>query len=365
MNDQDYMRMALALAAKGTGYVSPNPMVGAVVVKDGQVVGQGYHQAVGQAHAEVNALADAGAKAVGATLYVTLEPCNHFGRTPPCTHKIIEVGIQRVVVAMDDPNPDVCGGGNEYLRSQSLTVSSGVCQAQALRLNEAFVKYSRTKQPFVVLKTAATLDGRIATRTGDARWVTGAKARGMVHQMRHALDAIMVGVGTVLADDPQLTARLEGKAAVDPIRVVLDTQLRMPATARMLQQASKAPTYLVCGPQATPAARKRVTQKGARILEVPVKNGRIDLQALMEALGRMQITSLLIEGGGLVAGAALTAGIVDKIAFFYAPKILGGDDGVPVCAGCGPRLMRDALNIKEITLERVGEDMLVQGYLFN
>jgi diaminohydroxyphosphoribosylaminopyrimidine deaminase / 5-amino-6-(5-phosphoribosylamino)uracil reductase len=208
MNDDDYMAMALELAALGAGHVSPNPMVGAVVVKDGQVVGKGYHQAVGGPHAEVHALDAAGAKASGATLYVTLEPCNHYGRTPPCTHKILNAGIKRVVVAMADPNPDVTGGGNHYLQARGIELTCGVQEKAAKRLNESFVKFIRVKRPFVTLKMAATLDGRIATRTGDARWVTGEAARHRVHLMRHAVDAILVGVGTIAADNPQLTTRL-------------------------------------------------------------------------------------------------------------------------------------------------------------
>jgi diaminohydroxyphosphoribosylaminopyrimidine deaminase / 5-amino-6-(5-phosphoribosylamino)uracil reductase len=361
--DTDYMRMALELAAQGAGRVSPNPMVGAVLVKDQRVVGRGYHQAVGSAHAEVNAINDAGDQARGATLYVTLEPCNHQGRTPPCTHKIIEAGIARVVVAMADPNPDVTGGGNAYLRARGIDVVCGVCADEAHRLNEIFVKYIRTKHPFVVLKMAATLDGRIATRTGDARWVTGPAARARVHILRHAMDAIMVGVGTVLSDDPQLTARLEEGGGVDPIRIVLDTHLRMPATARMLCQDSPAETWVVCGSQAARDKRTRLTDHGARILEAPLQAGRIDLKALVGLLGAREVTSVLIEGGAQVAASALQAGIVDKVMFFYAPKILGGDDGIPMCKGPGPDKMSASRPLHRTTVSRVGEDFLIEGYL--
>jgi diaminohydroxyphosphoribosylaminopyrimidine deaminase / 5-amino-6-(5-phosphoribosylamino)uracil reductase len=363
MNDSDCMAMALALAARGAGHVSPNPMVGAVVVKDDQVVGQGYHQAIGGPHAEVNAIDDAGDRADGATLYVTLEPCHHHGRTPPCTEKIVAAGIRRVVVAMADPNPDVRGGGNDFLQSQGIEVLTGVKASEARRLNESFIKFVTTKEPFVVLKLAATLDGRIATRTGDARWVTGEAARNQVHQLRHALDAIMVGIGTVKSDDPQLTARPAGQKGVDPIRLVLDTRLSMSKRAQMLNQASNAPTYVVCGPEASEMDRRRLTAAGARILETSIRKGHIDLNALMRQLGQMGITSLLIEGGAQVAGSALAADIVDKVIIFYAPKLLGGEDGIPLFRGQGAAHMKDALTIQDMTVEMVEEDFMVQGYI--
>ena len=357
------MRRALALAAQGAGRVSPNPLVGAVVVRGGHIVGEGYHQAVGGPHAEVHAIEAAGEAAQGATLYVTLEPCNHHGRTPPCTRKILSAGITRVVSAMTDPNPDVAGGGHAVLTARGIAVHCGLCEHEARRLNESFIKYVRTRRPFVVLKLAATLDGRIATRTGDARWVTGPAARERVHRLRHALDAIMVGAGTVAADDPQLTARLPEGGSVDPVRIVLDTRLRMAVSARMLHQASAAATYIVCGPAADEADRRRLEAAGARILEMPLKAGGIDLGALMERLGAMGLTSLLIEGGARVAGSALAAGIVDKIVFHYAPKILGGDDGWPMLRGAGAAVMQEALALSDVVVERLGDDIAVEGYI--
>ncbi|MCP4746416.1 MAG: bifunctional diaminohydroxyphosphoribosylaminopyrimidine deaminase/5-amino-6-(5-phosphoribosylamino)uracil reductase RibD [Desulfobacteraceae bacterium] len=362
MNDANYMRMALDLAAKGAGYVSPNPMVGAVVVNDDRVVGRGWHQEAGKAHAEVNALDDAAALAAGATLYVTLEPCNHHGRTPACTEKILKSGIKRVVTAMADPNPDVRGGGNSMLRENGVVVSNGVCEKEARKLNEAFIKFVKTKKPFVVLKLAATLDGRIATRTGDARWVTGPAARAQVHHLRHVLDAIMVGRGTVATDDPQLTARLENGLGKDPVRFVLDTRLRTSEHAKLLQQQSEVPTYLIHGPCDNRQVMERLAGKGARFLEAAVRQGRIDLEVLMAQLGKMNITSLLIEGGAGVAGSALSAGIVDKVIFFYAPKIVGGDDGIPMIKGRGVTLMQDALTLGQIMVQRVGDDIMVEGY---
>jgi diaminohydroxyphosphoribosylaminopyrimidine deaminase/5-amino-6-(5-phosphoribosylamino)uracil reductase len=362
MNDEDYMDKALALAARGAGHVAPNPMVGAVVVRDGQVVGEGFHQALGGAHAEVNAIDAAGERAAGATLYVTLEPCNHFGRTPPCTEKVLAAGIRRVVVAMADPNPDVRGGGNALLQARGIEVRCGVREAQARRLNESFIKFAATKRPFVVLKMAATLDGRIAASTGDARWVTGEAARAHVHRLRHAMDAILVGVGTVKADDPELTARLPEGPGKDPIRLVLDTRLSMSKRAKVLTQASTAPTYVVCGPEASDVDRRRLSANGARILDAAVRKGRIDLAALVGQLGKMGITSLLIEGGAQVAASALAADIVDKVVLFYAPKLLGGDDGTPMFRGQGAAWMKDALTLRDLTVERVGEDILVVGY---
>jgi diaminohydroxyphosphoribosylaminopyrimidine deaminase/5-amino-6-(5-phosphoribosylamino)uracil reductase len=242
-------------------------------------------------------------------------------------------------------------------------VICGVCEQAAIGINEYFIKYMRTKRPFVVLKMAATLDGRIATRTGDARWVTGPEARGFVHQLRHAVDAIMVGVGTVVADDPELTTRLDKGRGVDPARVVLDTRLSISSGARMLNQQSCAQTIIVCGPDAAKADKMRLEDKGASVMEVPLKHGRIDMSILMERLGRRGITSVLIEGGSLVAGAALKAGVVDKVHFFYALKILGGDDGIPMCAGQGPDKMAACMPLTGAHVNRMGDDIIVTGYL--
>lgn len=363
MNDHDYMIRALEQAEKGRGWTSPNPMVGAVVVRDGKIVGRGYHQRAGGPHAEVNAIDDAGDLARGATIYVTLEPCNHVGRTPPCTHKILDAGIRRVVVAMDDPNPGVKGGGNRHLMERGIEVTRGICEEQARTLNEAFSTWITTGRPFVVVKCAATLDGRIATRSGDSRWVTGPAARAFVHRVRHWVDGIMVGVDTVRADDPSLTTRIDGENGSDPTRIILDTHLKMPLSAKMLTQASDAPTWIVCAPDAPADRRSALENAGARIIPAPLKNTRIDLAALMDQLGGMNITSLLIEGGGRVIGSALAAGIVDKVCFFYAPKILGGDDGVPMCRGAGPESMQESIPIHDLSVSRFDADVLLQGYL--
>ncbi|MFZ5564691.1 MAG: bifunctional diaminohydroxyphosphoribosylaminopyrimidine deaminase/5-amino-6-(5-phosphoribosylamino)uracil reductase RibD [Thermodesulfobacteriota bacterium] len=362
MDDHYFMRMALGLAERGRGFTSPNPIVGAVVVRDGRVVGKGFHAAAGKAHAEVAAIDDAGELARGADLYVTLEPCNHTGRTPPCTRKICDAGIARVVVAMRDPNPHVAGGGIEYLQANGTAVTVGVCESEAKKQLEWFSKYIITGRPFVTVKCAMTLDGRIATRAGDSRWVSGEASRAFVHKLRHASDAILVGVGTVNADNPRLTARIEGTRTKDPMRVVLDTHLSIREDAALFGLDSSAGTMMVVGPDHDVAKRDRLKAK-ARFLDAGLADGRIDLDRLMEDLGKAGVTSLLIEGGARVIGSAFAAGIVDKVCFFYAPKILGGDDGVPVCAGAGPERMADALPVRDISVLRFGDDIMIEGYM--
>ena len=363
MDDTHFMNMALDLAQKGQGYTSPNPMVGAVVVNNGQVVGKGYHKAIGQAHAEVNALDAAGDLAKGATLYVTLEPCNHTGRTPPCTEKILSAGIQRVVVAAEDVNPSVKGGGVAHLRKHGVEVTTGVCKKQASRLNEVFEKYTQTGRPFVILKYAATLDGRIATKTGDSKWISGEESRAFVHRLRHNVDAIMVGVGTVKKDDPNLTTRIPGAAGVDPKRIILDTYLSIPESSRVLHLDSHAGTIIVTGDEISEEKKERLAGKDIQVLESDTNAGLIDLDSLMDTLGRLEVASILIEGGSRVIASALAQGIVDKVILFFAPKLLGGDDGIPVCRGPGPSLMRDSIPLKRITVDRFGDDVMIQGYI--
>lgn len=366
MDDAQYMKMALDLAEKGWGYTSPNPMVGAVVVKGGTVIGKGFHEAVGGPHAEVNAIEDAGGHARGADLYVTLEPCNHTGRTPPCTEKILSAGIRRVFVAMDDPNPQVTGGGSYYLRSRGIPVTTAILEQEALRLNEIFVKYARTRRPFVMLKCAATLDGRIATRTGDARWVTGEASRAYVHHLRHGVDGIMVGIGTVLADNPSLTTRLADANGLDPTRIILDSRLSIPEDAKMLTIPSSAGTVIAAGESAPAAKERRLAEKGVTVLRLPrAADGGIDIEVLMDRLGGMGVTSVLVEGGSQVMASTLKSGVADKIMFFYAPKILGGDDGFPICRGEAPAMMRDCIPIKEMAVHRFGEDIMIEGYVDN
>ena len=363
MDDKAFMEMALDLAEKGRGFTSPNPMVGAVVVKDGIVVGSGYHEAVGKAHAEVNAIKDAGNLAKEATLFVTLEPCNHHGRTPPCTDKIKDAGISRVVVAMKDPNPDVKGSGIDYFKKRGIDISSGLYEDIAKRLNEAYIKYVQTKRPFVIIKCAATLDGRIATRTGDSKWVSGKESRAFVHRLRHAVDAIMVGIDTVKKDNPRLTTRLDGMKGSDPIRIILDTHLSISEDAKILHIDSDSDTIIATGESASKDQKAAIEKKGVWILQSSFKDGLIDLDILIESLGDLGITSLLIEGGSRVIASSLAARIVDKVIFFYAPRILGGDDGVPICAGTGPELMSESIPLKDISVRQFGDDVMIEGYI--
>lgn len=365
MDDRHYMEMALSLAKQGKGFTSPNPMVGAVVVNEGKIVGKGYHEYCGGPHAEVNAINDAGADAVGATLYVTLEPCNHTGKTPPCTQKILDSGIRKVVMAMKDPN-ELASGGSDFLRSQGIEVQSGVCKEESEQLNEIFIKYARTKRPFVIVKYASTLDGRIATSTGDSKWISGPVSRAFVHEIRHQVDGILVGIETVLADDPSLTTRRESGPGNDPRRIILDSNLRFPENAKMLRLNSDSDTIVVCGDQRGEGyadKKKRLEQQGVTVIETPLEEGRIDLDTLVDTLGDLGISSILVEGGSRVIASALNAGIVDKMYMFYAPKLLGGDDGIPVCRGKGPLMMKDCIRLKSMQTRSSGDDILVEAYV--
>ncbi len=364
MTDHEYMQQALSLALRAKGFTSPNPCVGAVVVKNGIIAGKGFHRAAGSAHAEVAALDDAGVNAMDATLYVTLEPCNHFGKTPPCTHKILNAGIKKVVVGCLDPNPDVCGGGIRYLKDKGINVVSGVLEKEAKDLIEEFSWYvQHDKRPFVILKCAATLDGRIATSTGDSKWITNEKSRNHVHKIRHEVDAVLVGSGTLHADNPSLTSRIKGVQTKDPLRIVLDTHLSIKEDANLITGESIDKTIIVIGPDVSKEKKSMLAEKGVQIIEIPLKEGRLDLNELMIKLGQMSILSLLIEGGSRVAGSALNEGIVNKVLFFLAPKILGGSDGIPIFQGKGPLLIKDAFNLNHVMVTQFDDDILIKGYL--
>ncbi|HAY22425.1 MAG TPA: bifunctional diaminohydroxyphosphoribosylaminopyrimidine deaminase/5-amino-6-(5-phosphoribosylamino)uracil reductase RibD [Desulfobacterales bacterium] len=361
--DQRYMALALKLAARGVGCTSPNPMVGAVVVRDGYIVGRGYHRRYGGPHAEVEALRQAGSQADGATLYVTLEPCNHYGQTPPCTEAILAAGIRRVVIANSDPNPHVAGGGAAYLQSKGLLVQSGLLAKAGSRLNEAFFKAMTTGQPFVIAKAAASLDGKIATRTNDSQWITGAPARTWVHRLRHQVDAILVGVGTVMADDPQLTTRLPKGQGKDPIRLVLDSRLRLPLNAKVLTQISAAPTWMVCTPSAPSEKITAIQELGAEVIITPAIENRVELRTLLKILGERRIQSLLVEGGAEVQGAFFDAGLVDKFHLFLAPKFIGGRQAPGILGGLGASRLAEAQLVHDLSIRRIGEDILISGYL--
>ena len=362
MNHEIYMKQALALAEKGVGYTSPNPMVGAVVVKNDKIVGKGYHHACGEPHAEVNAINDAGDQAKGATIYVSLEPCNHTGKTPPCTHAILEAGITQVVMAMSDPNPNVAGKGGQFLKDKGVAVISGICEKEAKQLNQAFCKYIQTGKPFVTMKYAATMDGRIATQSGNARWISNEKSRHYVHQMRHANDAILVGIGTVKNDNPSLTTRLPEKNGKDPVRIIVDTHLHISPDAKVLTQDSKTETIIACSEDASNNRGHIYQQKQVKVLPIALKNKHVDLDRLMTTLGQMNITSVLIEGGSRIHSSAIQAGIVDQVCCFIAPKILGGD-GYPVCQGDAPLEMKNAVSVKNVRIERFDDDIMIQGLL--
>ncbi len=361
VQDEHFMRRALRLAWKGRGRTSPNPLVGAVVVRDGHIVGEGYHQKLGGPHAEVHALRRAGASAQGATLYVTLEPCNHHGRTPPCTEAVLKAGIARVVIGMADPNPKVTGGGAERLRQAGLAVTMGVLEKECRALNQPFIKWVTRGRPYVTLKCAATLDGRMATRTGDSRWVTGEKSRGLVHQLRATLDAVLVGIGTALADDPLLTARLKSKPCRQPLRIVLDTQCRLPLASQLVQTAPQVPVLVACGENAPKVAQERLTDHGVQVVPLPTTSTGVDLGAFLDELGKRSITSVLVEGGARLHGTFLDQGLADDFCFFFAPKILGNGSSVPMFQGKSRLFMREAVPLYDCHMQRVDTDFLIRG----
>jgi diaminohydroxyphosphoribosylaminopyrimidine deaminase/5-amino-6-(5-phosphoribosylamino)uracil reductase len=337
-------------------------MVGAVVVRQGEIVGEGYHRRAGMAHAEVNALLDAGDRARGADLYVTLEPCNHHGRTPPCSRAVLESGIARVFVGMNDPNPRVVGGGSQFLRSQGVSVVEGVLEDECRRLNQAFIKHATTGRPYVVLKAAATLDGRMATRTGDSRWVTNEHSRRFVHQLRCDLDAILVGSRTALADDPQLTARLPGKPRCrQPVRIVLDSRLVLPLGSTLLKTVETAPLWVACSEKAPEEREEALLRAGASVIRLPWDHGGVRLGSLLDELGKRQISSLLVEGGARTLGSFIQDGLADAFFFFYAPKILGDDAAVPLAAGRSVDVMAEAKPAYDVRVRRFVGDVMLHG----
>jgi diaminohydroxyphosphoribosylaminopyrimidine deaminase/5-amino-6-(5-phosphoribosylamino)uracil reductase len=355
MDDAAYMRRALKLASRARGLTRPNPMVGAVLVKKGEILAEDYHRKAGMPHAEALVLGRAGKKAAGATLYVTLEPCCHTGkRTPPCGRAIVEAGVRRVVAAMRDPNPQVSGRGFLELERAGMTVVAGVLESEATRLNEAYVKFMTRNRPFVILKTAMTLDGKIATRSGQSKWITGERARRLVHRLRSSVDAVMTAVGTARADDPQLTARIRG--GTNPRRVLIDPELRTPPGARIFKTPPE--TILVT------SRRGEETEKLAKSgINLIFFNKQLELDWLMERLAAMGIMSLLIEGGSSLNAHALNEGIVDKVIFFVAPKIIGGKDSYPAVGGNESRSLEEALMIRDMKTRRVGEDIVIEGYV--
>ncbi|MCX5718054.1 MAG: bifunctional diaminohydroxyphosphoribosylaminopyrimidine deaminase/5-amino-6-(5-phosphoribosylamino)uracil reductase RibD [Nitrospirae bacterium] len=376
MNNISIMKRVLRLAGKASGMTSPNPMVGAVLVKNGKIIAEDYHRKPGTSHAEALVIDNAGEKAKGATLYVNLEPCCHTDkRTPPCTKAIIKAGVKKVFIGMKDPNPKVSGKGIAELRGAGINVVSGVLEEDSMKLNEAYAKYTMTKKPFVILKVAMTLDGKIATPEGESKWITGEKARELVHKTRGSVDAVMTAIGTIKADDPQLTARVlapasrlrrqgsKGSSIKNPIRIVIDPELEIPIDAKILNTPPE--TVIIAKRSQKSEVRSQklsaLSNKGVKIIDYDGE--RVDLSWLMKKLGEMGITSLLLEGGSSLNSHALEYGIVDKVMFFIAPKIIGGKESFPSVGGKTFRKLSEAHQLKNITLKRIGEDILIEGYI--
>lgn len=358
MNDSDYMRRAIFLAKKAEGFTSPNPLVGAVIVKDSRIIGEGYHRKYGELHAERDALRSCTESPKGADIYVTLEPCCHYGKQPPCTEAIIEAGIKRVVVGSRDPNPLVHGKGNEMLQSHGITVETDFLREECDAMNYVFFHYITTKTPYVVMKYAMTMDGKIAAYTGDSKWVTGTEARKRVHEDRHRYSAIMAGVGTVLADDPSLTCRLEGKKS--PVRIICDSKLRTPLSSTVVETANEVRTVIATTCTDT-SRHEPYINKGCEIITVNERDGHTDLRELMKKLGEKKIDSVLLEGGGTLNWSAVSQGIINRVQTYIAPKIIGGEGALSPVRGAGYERMNQALKLSHRSIEKLGEDYLIES----
>lgn len=358
MQDEFYMRRALELAGKGAGHVNPNPMVGAVIVKDGKIIGEGYHQKYGELHAERNALRNCKESPEGADLYVTLEPCCHYGKTPPCTDAIIENKIRRVIVGSLDSNPLVAGKGIQILKEAGIQVTEGVLQKECNELNRIFFHFMKTGRPYVMMKYAMTLDGKIAAYTGASKWITGEAARQKVQEDRGRFMAIMAGIGTVLADDPLLTCRLEGKKS--PVRIICDTNLRIPLESALVRTAREVPVIVATASLDT-EKKKALMETGCEIWDLPAKEDGIDLQVLMQRLGERKIDSVLLEGGGALNYAALKNGVVNRVQAYIAPKLFGGAQAKTPVEGKGVDSPQEAFRVDNQEITMIGEDILIEG----
>ncbi|NDL66619.1 bifunctional diaminohydroxyphosphoribosylaminopyrimidine deaminase/5-amino-6-(5-phosphoribosylamino)uracil reductase RibD [Anaerotalea alkaliphila] len=357
----EHMRMALELAAKGAGHTNPNPLVGAVIVKDGRVIGRGYHKRYGGPHAEVEAFASATEDVEGATMYVTLEPCSHYGKTPPCAQAIVAQGIARVVVAMEDPNPLVAGKGLQILKDNGIQVEVGVLEEEARKLNRIFLKYISSKMPYCILKTAMTLDGKIATATGDSKWITNEASRAHVHELRHRVSAIMAGIGTVLADDPSLTTRLDVPEPSHPHRIIVDTCGRIPLDAQVLQDTPGSRRILATTAKAPIKKREQLAALGVEVVVVPEKDGQVDLPHLFAWLGEEKIDSILLEGGGNLNFSVLKEGLVDRVVAFVAPLLLGGRDAKTPVEGAGFPHVREGIRLDDMEVHPSGGDLRIEA----
>ncbi len=352
------MDIALHLARKGAGKVNPNPLVGAVIVNDGKIIGKGYHESYGKAHAEINAETEL---IEGSTMYVTLEPCSHYGKTPPCVDQIIENRIKRVVIGMVDPNPLVSGKGVKKLQEAGIDVTVGILEDKCKKLNEVFIKYITKKKPFVVLKTAMSLDGKISTTSGESKWITDKEARENVHILRNELTAIMIGIDTVIIDNPELTCRIPNGR--NPIRIVVDSNLRIPYDSKILQTAKKFKTIIATTEKARKEKIHKLKDLGIIVIETKSKNEKVDLKDLMHKLGNQNIDSILLEGGSTLNYSALESGIVDKILVYIAPKIIGGMKSKTPVGGSGISHLKDAFKVRELSTSIIGKDILLQGYI--
>ena len=359
--DRIFMRKALLLAGKVSGLTSPDPCVGAVIVKDNKVISCGYHDKFTAPHAEHYAIKKAGKRARGATLYINLEPCCHYGNNPPCADLVVRSGIKRVVAAMQDPNPLVNGKGFKILKKSGVKVEFGLLEKEAKRLNEFFIKHITTGSPFVILKLAQTLDGKIATRTGDSRWISNEKSRQYVHEIRSKVDAIMVGIGTVLKDNPMLSARKGKKVIKEPYKIIIDPLAQIPLISKVLKDPSKA--IIVSTKKAPSKKIEALNALGVRVILPPTRDGIIILKNVFKTLGSENITSVLIEGGGNTAALAIEQKVVDKVMFFIAPKIIGGKDALTPVEGYGIKDMKKAVSLKEVGITRFDDDIMVEGYI--
>lgn len=362
---ENFMSTAVKLAKKGIGKTNPNPAVGAVVVKNNRIVGKGYHKRAGLPHAEINALNDAGRLARGADLYVTLEPCGHYGKTPPCTQAIIDSGIKKVFIGMKDPNPLVNGRGIKKLEKNSITIKTGILEDECKGLNKPYVKYITTKMPFVTLKLASSLDGRIAAATGESKWITSEKSRKYAHKLRLKADAVMVGIGTILKDNPLLTVRLKnrgsrvkGQGSRNPVRIVVDSRLKIPLSANVFKE-KKSGLIIAAAKGADEKRIKKAEDAGAEVIVVDSKDGHVDLKKLMKELGRRKITNILVEGGSRLAASAIKEKVVDRILIFYAPILLGSD-GIAMISNIKIKRLKDACHFKTIGIKRIAEDVLME-----
>nr|WP_156987955.1 bifunctional diaminohydroxyphosphoribosylaminopyrimidine deaminase/5-amino-6-(5-phosphoribosylamino)uracil reductase RibD [Paeniclostridium sordellii] len=359
--DKHYMKIALDLAKLGKGKVNPNPLVGAVIVKDKKIIAKGYHEKYGEDHAEVNAFKNAKENVAGATMYVTLEPCSHYGKTPPCVDKIIDNKISRVVIGMMDPNKLVLGQGIKKLQDAGIEVEVGVLEEECKKLNEVFIKYIKNKKPFVVLKAAMSLDGKISTASGESKWITGNKSRSEVHKLRNDLSAIMVGVDTVIIDNPYLTCRIvDGR---NPIRIIIDSKLRIPKDSNVLENTNDIKTIIATTEKAPKEKIDYLENLGVWVIKTKSKDEKVNLKELMIKLGELKIDSILLEGGSTLNYSALEVGIVDKVLVYIAPKIIGGVNSKTPVGGNGIEQLKDAFKIKDLNISMVSEDVLIQGYI--